>query len=85
MNLRVTKIGHITGIVSNFFFLACILWGAILVAPELKDFHYNLIRVIYPGYSTTVLGFIIGLVESYVYGWLIGAGFARLCNKICKE
>lgn len=85
MNLKPIKIGHVAGVVSNFFFLACILWGAVLVTSELKDFHYNLIRVMYPGYGNTILGFIIGLAESYVYGWLIGAGFAKLCNKICKE
>jgi hypothetical protein len=84
MNYQTSKMGNVIGIISLVIFVVCTGWGALLSAPELKELHFNLLRIFYPGYGAGLAGIIIGAVEAYIYGWLIGAGFVWLCKRICK-
>ncbi|MCP6726657.1 MAG: hypothetical protein KJI69_01275 [Patescibacteria group bacterium] len=84
-NLNITKTGNVVGILSTVFFLFCMAWGLILTAPELKELHLNILRIVYPGFSMSIIGATAGIVASFIYGWLFGALFAWLCNKICIE
>jgi len=84
-NLSVNKTGYAVGILSVVFFLICSVWGVLLASPGLKEFHFNFLQVTFPGFSFTVLGYAIGLVEAFIYGWAAGALFAWLCKKVCVE
>ncbi len=82
-NLNIKKTGYALGIISVVFFLACSVWGVFLPAPELKELHFNFLRIAFPGFSFTVLGYIAGIIEAFVYGWFAGVFFAWICKKIC--
>ena len=83
-NIKTSKVGNATGAVSLIIFVICMSWGILLATPALKDLHIQLMQVLYPGFSFSLGGVILGLIESFVYGWLIGAGFLWLCKKTCK-
>jgi len=84
-NLSIKKIGNIVGIASLAFFFLCIVWGVFIVSPDLKELHYNLVLITYPGFSFGLIGILIGAVEAYVYGLIIGAFFGFLCKKFSVE
>ena len=82
-NLNIVRTGNVVGIVSIVFFLLCMGWGVVLVDPAPRELHLNILRITYPGFSMSFVGAIIGVVETFVYGWALGAVFAWLCNKMC--
>lgn len=59
----------------------CVVWG--LVLPS--QLHSDLMAVSLPGFGWTATGFLIGLVESLVYGAYAGALFAGLHNLLHKR
>ena len=81
-HLRTTQTGTIVGILSVVFFLLCMAWGLLLTDPVLKELHVNLLRIALPGFSMSLIGFIIGAVESFIYGWIFGALFSLLHKKM---
>ncbi len=83
--LNVNKIGYVVGIISIVFFLVCSVWGGIFVSPTLKALHFALLQIAYPGFAFTIVGYIIGIVEAFIYGWVIGALFAWLHSIVCVE
>lgn len=82
-NLNIYRSGYVFGLISILFFLVCMAWGTILFDPALNELHINLLRIAYPGFSMSLTGAIIGVFESFVYGWLFGAILAWACRKIC--
>lgn len=59
-------------------FLVCIVWG--LVTPGALHMH-DLLQTVLPGFRwLTVSGFLIGLVESFLYGAYAGLLFVPLHN-----
>ncbi len=82
-NLNINKTGYVLGILSALFFIVCTIWGVLISAPVLKELHLMLMQIAYPGFTLTAVGYIIGLVEAFVYGYIIGALFAWLCKKVC--
>lgn len=76
--IKLIQTGNLIGILSVLFFFLCILWEVLLFEPNLKEFHMNLMRVMYPGFGTNLLGIIIGVVEAFMYGWIIGSLLAWL-------
>lgn len=61
-------------------FVLCVLWG--LVTPDV-GLHDSLLERALPGFRwLTAPGFIIGLVESFVYGAVGGLLFAGLHNTL---
>jgi len=81
--LNITKTGYVVGIISVVLYVICTVWGVLLGSQELKELHVKLLEMAFPGFSFTFIGYIIGLVESFVYGWLFGVFLAWLCRKIC--
>lgn len=84
-NLNINKTGYVLGIISVVFYLICSFWGGLLTSPALQELHWSLLQLVYPGFAFTVSGYIIGLVEAFVYGWIFGALFAWLCEKVCVK
>lgn len=59
-------------------YLVCILWG--LVTPEALHMH-QLLEISLPGFHwLSPFGFVIGLVESFLFGAYAGLLFAPLHN-----
>jgi len=82
-HLNINKTGYTVGILTAVFFIICIFWGVLLTDPVLKELHYNILRLSFPGFAFTAAGVITGLIESFVYGWFFGALLAWLCKKMC--
>lgn len=80
---NVTKIGYVVGIISVVFFLVCSVWGVLLSSVALQELHFMLLQLVYPGFAFTIIGYAIGILEAFAYGWVIGAFFTWLCKKIC--
>ncbi len=81
--VKTIKAGYAGGILFIAFFLICSVWGVMLGTPELKELHFNILQMSLPGFSFTAIGYLIGLVESFIYGWLAGAFIVWICKKIC--
>lgn len=59
-------------------YLVCVLWG--LVTPEAFHMH-ELLETVLPGFRwLSPVGFLIGLVESFLYGAYAGLLFVPLHN-----
>lgn len=59
-------------------YLVCVVWG--LVTPEAFHMH-SLLETVLPGFRwLTLSGFLIGLVESFLYGAYAGLVFVPLHN-----
>jgi len=82
---NLNKTGYVVGIISVLFYLVCSFWGGLFVAPALKALHLSLLQLTYPGFAFTISGYLIGLVEAFIYGWVIGVLFVWLCKKLCVE
>ena len=78
-----TRAGYAGGVFVVAFFVICAAWGILLGAPELKELHLNLLRLTFPGFGFSFSGYLIGLVEAFVYGWVGGVFLVWLCEKIC--
>jgi len=65
------------GILSGFLLFAVTLLEAARGAGR----TLGLLAVVYPGYSVTYLGSVVGLVYGFVSGAFIGAAFCWLYNR----
>ncbi len=83
--LNAVRTGNMLGIVSAIFFLACMAWGFLFSDPVLQELHLNLLRLVYPGFTMSFVGAVIGIIEAFIYGWLFGVLFAWLCKVACVE
>ncbi len=64
-------------------FLLCVAWG--LATPYAMHMHGAWAPLL-PGFKwLTPLGFIIGLIESYLYGWYIALVFVPLYRLFSKS
>ncbi len=82
-NLNINKTGYVIGILSIIFFLACTAWGVLLPTQALKELHFSLLQMAYPGFAFTLVGYVIGVIEAFIYGWFAGVLFAWLCKQLC--
>ncbi len=82
--MKKNKIGKMIGTASIFIFIICMFWGFLLSTPELKKLHTNLLKIFYPGFNFNTIGIIIGLIESYIYGWIAGTSFVLIYKQIKK-
>lgn len=82
---NINKIGIVLGIVFVAFFLICTVYGGLFADVALKELHLQIVQLMYPGFAFTAIGYLIGTVEAFVYGWILGALFVWLHNKICCE
>lgn len=72
---NVVRTGNVVGILGVALFLLCMVWGLLLSDPILKELHLNILRITFPGFSMSLIGALVGAVESFVYGWVLGALF----------
>ncbi len=71
------------GIFGAVTFVVCVLYG--LIAPESLHMSRGL-EVALPGFRwLTVFGFLLGLVESFLYGVYAGLVFVPIYNAVWKR
>lgn len=76
--LSIRVLGNSLGLFFAISYLLCILWG--LLTPAALHMHSAWAPLL-PGFEWLSLrGFVIGLVESYAYGWYAAVVFVPLFN-----
>ena len=71
----------VLGVVGALGFVAEYLWQIALVNEELSAFHMMLLQTYVIGFSGMNVGsFVLGLVEWFVWGFIIGAVVMALSN-----
>lgn len=82
--LSIKVVSWSSGFFMSFTFILCVLYG-LLVPQRLHSMSYFLEAVL-PGFKwLTFGGFIIGLIESFLYGAYIGIVFVPIYNFINKR
>jgi len=76
--LKVTAIGMASGVIYGLCLFTCALWAMAIGYSG----QFGILSVIYPGYSATLLGSIGGLLYGLIDGFLMGAIFAWIYNKM---
>ncbi len=73
---HIWPLGHALSLFLTITYVLCVLWG--LLVPADLEMNPAWARFL-PGFEwLTWRGFLIGLVESYLYGWYIAVVFAPL-------
>ncbi len=81
--LRVGRTGMALSLFFAISFLACVGWG--LVTPWPMHMHEAWAPLL-PGFVwLTPVGFLIGLVESLLYGWWFALVFVPVYNKLPQK
>ena len=76
--MKITPVGHSLSLFLLVSYLLCVGWGS--VTPSSLHMHPAW-QDLLPGFEfETLTGFLIGLVESYLYGWYIALLFVPLFN-----
>lgn len=74
--MRITTLGNTLSLFLAFSFTICILWG--LAMPATLHMHEAWADFL-PGFSWLSLpSFLLGLAESYLYGWYIAVVFVPI-------
>ncbi len=83
LRTQIIVLGNTLSLFLAISFLLCIGWG--LITPYSMHMH-NAWAALLPGFKwLTPLGFLIGLVESYLYGWYIALVFTPLFRMFAKS
>lgn len=88
MLLNIRVVSWSLGILTAFSFILCVLYG--LVVPEKLHGMAEFLEMILPAFKwLTFGGFILGLIESFLYGVYVGLVFVPVYNflniKWCKN
>ncbi|MEW6001664.1 MAG: DUF5676 family membrane protein [Nitrospirota bacterium] len=84
MLLRIKIVSWSSGIFMAFTFILCVIYG--LVVPQSLHGMSAFLESILPAFKwLTFGGFILGLVESFLYGVYIGIVFVPIYNFISKR
>ncbi|MEO8168625.1 MAG: DUF5676 family membrane protein [bacterium] len=71
------------GLFTSVSFLLCVLYG--LITPESLHMH-NFLEIVLPAFTwLTPGGFLLGLIESFLWGAYIGLVFVPIHNFIHKR
>ena len=82
LNMRI--VGWSSGIFTAFTFVLCVLYG--LVVPERLHGMSAFLEMILPAFKWFSFGgFILGLIESFLYGAYIGIVFVPIYNFIYRR
>jgi len=82
MKLNINAFGLTIGIVAAACILLMLLIGLIL--PGYGNVMLRCLASIYPGFSATIGGSILGLIYGFVDGYIVGVAVAWLYNKLAK-
>ncbi len=78
--MKIRSVGNALSLFFVITFIICIGWG--LLTPPTLHMH-GAWEGFLPGFEfLTPLGFGLGLIESYLYGWYIALVFVPLYNRI---
>jgi hypothetical protein len=84
MPLNIRIVSWSLGIFTAFTFIFCVLYG--LVVPEKLHGMAELLEMILPAFKwLTFGGFLLGLIESFLYGVYIGIVFVPIYNFINRK
>jgi hypothetical protein len=82
LNMRV--VSWSSGIFTAFTFILCVLYG--LVVPERLHGMSAFLEMVLPAFKwLSFSGFILGLIESFLYGAYIGIVFVPIYNFIYRR
>ncbi len=71
------------GIWAAFSFIVCVIWG--LVTPQSIHMHEFLEQVLPAFQWLTWWGFLLGLVESFLYGFYAGIVYVPIYNYLSRR
>jgi len=72
------------GLFTAFSYILCVLYG--LIVPQKLHGMVNLLEALLPAFKwLTFWGFILGLIESFLYGAYIGIVFVPIYNLINRR
>lgn len=77
--MKTGKVSLALGLTSAVIFVVCFVWDLIL--PTLAMLPTKFL----PWVNLTFAGFVLGIVETFIYALGIGALFAWIYNRIAKE
>jgi hypothetical protein len=84
MPLNIRIVSWSLGIFTAFTFIFCVLYG--LVVPEKLHGMAEFLEMILPAFKwLTFGGFLLGLIESFLYGVYIGIVFVPIYNFINRK
>jgi len=84
MLLNIRVISWSLGIFTAFTFILCVLYG--LVVPEKLHGMAEFLEMILPAFKwLTFGGFLLGLIESFLYGAYVGIVFVPIYNFLSKR
>lgn len=70
----------------GIFFIICLLWNYVITDPALQRLHMDILRLSLPGFSDmSPVSILIGLIESVLYGLILGAATASSLNIFAKK
>ena len=61
-------------------YVVCLIWGSMQKSSGMRKLYEQMMAVSYPGFSMSFGGMVIGLVEAFIYGYVIGAIFCWIYN-----
>lgn len=84
MLLNIKVVSWSLGIVASFSYILCVIYG--LIVPERLHGMKAFLEAVLPAFKwLTFGGFLLGLVESFLYGVYIGLVFVPAYNFINKR
>jgi hypothetical protein len=84
MPLNIRIVSWSLGIFTAFTFIFCVLYG--LVVPEKLHGMAEFLEMILPAFKwLTFGGFLLGLIESFLYGVYVGIVFVPIYNFINRK
>ncbi len=74
-----------SGASHGLFFIVCYLWQYALTDAALKALHMDILRMTFPGFTgMSTTGLLIIIIESVIFGFVVGWIFATLLNYFKK-
>ena len=84
MLLSMRIVSWSSGIFTAFTFILCVLYG--LVVPERLHGMSAFLEMVLPAFKwLTFGGFVLGLIESFLYGAYIGIVFVPIYNYVSRK
>ena len=81
--MKITPLGHALSLLLAISFVLCMIWGA--VTPVNMHMHRAWEQMLPGFHMDSPLGLLIGLAESYLYGWYIAVIFVPLYNLFNRD
>ena len=80
-DLSITTVGLSLGALFAVTFLLCVLWDLLLPGWAM----YAVWQRLFPGFNWSASGFVVGLVETVVYGYYVAVIFVPVYNYLRRR